>query len=457
MTELNLIQCEGMTPIEEPLPMENETKSSDYDGDAIERMDITMDFSDDPNADEVSARIATLFGQMFGPVPEICGSQVSLHRMSGALTNRVYIATIDPAPIVMAYRAPRLLRAKAEQNQQEMVQMPAKYIVRVYGKGSEELLCREKELYWLSQLSPLGIGPKMHGIFGNGRIEEYLESTMLNNDNVLHASTSRNVARRMCELHTLVSYFRPHGSGIPGDRGAEFLNGKAELWNKVDTGMQMIQDKWYAIRHKASSNAQCVELLDNWHKVEETVQKFRALVHQMRSPLVFTHNDLRPDNILRLESNGKIEIIDYEYASYNYRGFDIANHFCELMVDYGHPEHAHLLNLAKYPTEKQRYNYLRAYIRAKAFIDDNVKANAGTAKTDSAHPMKIHAVKLSDSQIRKEVEALDREVTFFVTATHLYWGIHGLAKAPITENSFDYIGHATQRLLLFQSQVAGME
>ena len=30
----------------------------------------------------------------------------------------------------------------------------------------------------------------------------------------------------------------------------------------------------------------------------------------------------------------KLVIIDFEYCSYNYRGFDVANHFCEWMYDY---------------------------------------------------------------------------------------------------------------------------
>ena len=69
------------------------------------------------------------------------------------------------------------------------------------------------------------------------------------------------------------------------------------------------------------------------------------------SPVVFCHNDLQEGNILLRETqdiepsakdSGKIlnkkknnlVIIDYEYCSYNYRGFDFANHFCEWIFDY---------------------------------------------------------------------------------------------------------------------------
>ncbi|KAJ2863077.1 hypothetical protein GGI22_002047 [Coemansia erecta] len=456
MTELSLLQCEGMSQLEGLSPGRRNDVLSTDDSDAIVRMDITMGLSSDPKSHEMNARVATLFNQMYSPVPEIKASQVSLRHMSGAMSNRVYVATIDPAPIVLTPQAPRALRDTAENQKQETVQMPCKYIVRAYGKGTEELLSRDKELYWLSQLSPLGIGAQMFGIFGNGRIEQYLESTTLNNDIVRQTSASRDIARRMCELHTLVSYYRPYGSGNPSSKEAVYLNGKPELWNKVDTGMQVIQNRWQEIRHKCDSNPQCAEILDNWPKLMQAVQKFKLRVEQARSPLVFTHNDLQPGNVLRMERTGKIEIVDYEFSGYNYRGYDIANHFCEWMIDYYHPEHAHIMDPEQYPNEKQRHNFLLAYVRAKAFIDANAKANAGAVKSNTTNPVKIHSIKLSEDQLLKEVAELEREVALFVTASHLYWGIHSLVKARISDNGFDYTGHAAQRLLFFLSQVAAM-
>ncbi|KAJ2868135.1 hypothetical protein GGI22_000899 [Coemansia erecta] len=457
MTEFSLLQCEGAGQLEGPSSGRSNNELKFDDSDAIVRMDITMDRCSDPNSHEMNARVAALFNQMYGPVPEIDASQVSLRHMSVATTNTVYVATIDPAPTVPSHRAPRALRATIENQKQDAVQMPCKYIVRAYRKGSEGFLSREKELYWLSQLSPLGIGARMFGVFGNGRIEEYLESTTLDNDTVRQAAASRDIARRMCELHTLVSYYRPHGSGNPSSKEAVYLNGKPELWNKVDTGLQAIQHIWPEIRRKCDSNPQCAEVLDNWPKVLQAIDKFRIHFKQTRSPLVFAHNDLLAGNFLRLERTGKIEIVDFEYAGYNYRGFDIANHFCEWMVDYTQVEQSDILDPTRYPTEKERHNFLRAYIRAKAFIDANVKANAGAGKSDSAHPMKIRPIELSEEQLCKEVAELDREVALFVTATHLFWGINGLVKASTIDNNFDYVGHAAHRLSYFLSQVADME
>ena len=37
------------------------------------------------------------------------------------------------------------------------------------------------------------------------------------------------------------------------------------------------------------------------------------------SPIVFSHNDFQPGNLLKLADKDEIVLIDYEYANYNYR------------------------------------------------------------------------------------------------------------------------------------------
>lgn len=49
------------------------------------------------------------------------------------------------------------------------------------------------------------------------------------------------------------------------------------------------------------------------------------------SPIVFAHNDLLLGNVIYNIDEGTISFIDYEYATYNYQAFDIANHFNEFV------------------------------------------------------------------------------------------------------------------------------
>ena len=74
------------------------------------------------------------------------------------------------------------------------------------------------------------------------------------------------------------------------------------------------------------------------------------MLPQVNSPIVFCHNDLQGGNILRRftpgdnpgkpeteESNldDQLVAIDFEFCAYNYRAYDIANHWVEWMYDYG--------------------------------------------------------------------------------------------------------------------------
>lgn len=84
----------------------------------------------------------------------------------------------------------------------------------------------------------------------------------------------------------------------------------------------------------------------------------------LRSPVVFCHNDLQEGNILLKESEPgcrSLCLIDYEYCSYNYRGFDIANHFIEWIYDYTNPVYPYYsVNKEQFPTKDQQVKYYYA-------------------------------------------------------------------------------------------------
>ncbi|KAI9502316.1 hypothetical protein GGI25_006137 [Coemansia spiralis] len=430
---------------------------------SVERMDIFMDISDDPRPSELHERAARLFNQVFAPEPAVRGSQVRVRRLSGAMTNCVFMMTIDPVPSVPSSRAPKMLMSTRQYAKgsghtgKHTTPLPKKYLLRVYGTGVDEFLSRTKELYWLSQLTSLGFGPQLYGIFGNGRLEEFLESTTLTKDDIRHPSTSKHIARRMCELHSLVSYYRPYGDvGASSHPGVD-LSGRPELWANVDSWLRLVHNKWSLIRRTCDANPQCAEILDNWPRLEQAAARLRRYIGRANAPVVFAHDDLQYGNILRLEHTGELVVVDFEYAGYNYRGFDIANHFCEWTADYHHPDHPHLLNESLYPDVTQREGFLRTYVKAKAFLDANMRADAEVVESDSDRLVDLRAIRLSEDRIRDEVAALDREVAFFVPASHLHWGIWGLLQACSSEIDFDYVGYAAQRLSIFLRQVADLE
>mmetsp|Transcript_38389 Transcript_38389/g.34191 ORF Transcript_38389/g.34191 Transcript_38389/m.34191 type:complete len:101 (+) Transcript_38389:671-973(+) len=78
---------------------------------------------------------------------------------------------------------------------------------------------------------------------------------------------------------------------------------------------------------------------------------------------VFSHNDLLQGNVLIRKDDDGIILIDYEYAAYNFRGYDIGNMFRESLFDYNHPEPPYFKVYPEYyPSDEELKEFLRYYI-----------------------------------------------------------------------------------------------
>ncbi|KAF9556562.1 hypothetical protein BGW38_009190, partial [Lunasporangiospora selenospora] len=227
-----------------------------------------------------------------------------------------------------------------------------KVLLRVYGIGLETLFSRSNELHWLGNLSTMDIGPSLLGIFKNGRFEQYVESTTLTKEDLREPRTSRHIAHRMCELHNIVNIFPPPEGTVPQSQAniAKWLPPAREAIEKI-CGKDPSK--------RATINEFDFDLLVR--EIDELHQELLA-VH---SPLVFAHNDTQYGNILRsLDDEGELVVIDFEYAGYNTRAFDIANHFCEWTADY-HSDRPSVLHPDRYPTKSEQFNFLEAYVEAE--------------------------------------------------------------------------------------------
>ncbi|KAH8025003.1 hypothetical protein HPB51_002417 [Rhipicephalus microplus] len=192
---------------------------------------------------------------------------------------------------------------------------PSQVLMRMYGQiPSEGSDTTVTESVICTLLSERNLGPKLYGVFPGGRLEEYIPVS-------IHFSVFT------CSLW--LKYARTI---------------------KVDT----VPIKNHTMAVKLLTVDLAAEV--NWLK------EFLA---KTESPIVFCHNDLQEGNILFMDGPGPKEenmvFIDYEYCAYNYRGFDIANHFCEWMYDYSYPEHPYFKALpGDYPSvEHQEYGQAR--------------------------------------------------------------------------------------------------
>jgi len=100
-------------------------------------------------------------------------------------------------------------------------------------------------------------------------------------------------------------------------------------------------------------------------------------------------------------------IIDFEYCAYNYRGFDLANHFLEWCFDYSNPSGPLFsYNKEQYPSKEQRRAFIHCYLQ---------KLNESGEK--------VHLI------TEDEIEKVDFEVKVFSMFSHLFWSLWSIVNA----------------------------
>ncbi|KAI9276273.1 kinase-like domain-containing protein [Sporodiniella umbellata] len=276
-------------------------------------------------------------------------------------------------------------------------------LLRVYGVGCEQILDRDKELAWLSRLSQLNIGPALLATFENGRFEEYLDSTTLTRHDMRHAATSNQIASRLYQLHSIVNTFPPAH------------NEPLEVWQFIDKWYLALQNDVLALLIQKNPDwANTIQEHLNLSQLRTEIETCQSIL-LTSTDTVFAHNDTQYGNILKVNGTGELVVIDFEYAGYNPRGYDIANHFCEWMYDY-HSQEPHTMNPENYPKAEEQMRFLSAY--------------------DSQHA----------SELLPEVEK-------WKMACHLFWSLWGFVQASQSEIDFDYFTYSLQRLNAFRHEL----
>ena len=124
-----------------------------------------------------------------------------------------------------------------------------------------------------------------------------------------------------------------------------------------------------------------------------------------------------------------VTFVEFEYAGYNPRGFDLGNFFCEMAMDNGCdglPWPGFCMDPGAYPSAAQRARLLRAYARAAGLLQD----------PSSGAPDEAAVV----AGLRAEADA-------FMMASHLRWALWAacMSAAPATDE-FGYLEYGLARL-----------
>ncbi|EKD12305.1 uncharacterized protein L3040_000226 [Drepanopeziza brunnea f. sp. 'multigermtubi'] len=302
-------------------------------------------------------------------VPLERGGDIEVKRLSGALTNAVYVVSPPqdlPTPEGKAGLKP-----------------PAKLLLRIYGPQVEHLIDRENELSILRRLARKRIGPRLLGTFKNGRFEEFFNAETLTFDDLRIESTSKQIAKRMRELHDGIDLLEKEREDGP----FVWLN-----WDKwVNTCEKIIS---YLDKEIGGGKEVKGELWRSrglicgveWPQFKAAIDRYRKWLDSYYGKggvyrrLVFAHNDTQYGNILRLvpesptvgsapsplllpeNRHKQLIVIDFEYASANTPGLEFANHFTEWCYNYHDATRSWACNTQSYPTLEQQKTFIRSYL-----------------------------------------------------------------------------------------------
>lgn len=267
-------------------------------------------------------------------------------------------------------------------------------LFRVYGAKTEMIIDRDMENKVCLLLTQRNFGAAVRGRVVNGRIEEFLAGSALRTPQLLEERLMVRIARRVAELHAF---------DLPLDRTPALF---ATLRRFLRVAME-------ADFGGDAERARRVAALDLRFFDEELRMLEKRLPRDAPSPVVFCHNDLLCGNVMYDPEEDRVTLIDYEYASYSYRAFDIANHFCEMS--------GWECDWDRFPSRKQQGVWLRAYL-------------AAATRTGEADVPEV------------AVDALYAEVNPWVLASHLFWGFWSVVQTRYSPIEFDFLGYAERRL-----------
>ncbi|KAI9591562.1 choline/ethanolamine kinase [Syncephalis fuscata] len=260
-------------------------------------------------------------------------------------------------------------------------------LIRAYGRRSEVIIDRKQEITNLVCLAKLGLCPPLYGRFNNGLVYGFIPGRVLQPEQLNDAHMGRCIADKLASWHRVL---------IPGPVESKLFTTLWRWMNEVP-----------AEYNNVKTQATFTEKID-LPELQAELKRLQSQLEQLNAPVVFAHNDLLAANLIFDEEKDEISFIDYEYGSYNYRGFDIGNHFNE----FAGFECAY----ERYPSKEIQLDWLRQYL-----------------------------TKSGDSVTDESLHVLYREVNQFALASHFYWGLWALVQAELSNIDFDYISYAVLR------------
>ncbi|CAA0813455.1 Probable ethanolamine kinase [Striga hermonthica] len=305
--------------------------------------------------------IVELCKDLFKQWSDLEESRFSLERVSGGITNL-------------------LLKVSVREKNDNVVSIT----VRLYGPNTEYVINRERELQAIPYLSAAGFGAKLLGVFGNGMVQSFINARTLTPSDMRQPKLVAEIAKQLRKFHEVE---------IPGSR-------EPQLWNDIFKFFDRASSLKFDDIEKQKKYDEV-----SFEEIKKELSELKVLTDRFNAPIVYSHNDLLSGNLMIDDAEDKLYFIDFEYGSYNYRGFDIGNHFNEYA--------GYECDYSMYPSKDEQYYFFRHYLRPEK----------------------------PDEVCDEDLEAIYVETNAYMLASHLYWALWALIQEKMSPIDFDYLGY----------------
>ncbi|KAF3933571.1 hypothetical protein ABW19_dt0204304 [Dactylella cylindrospora] len=404
------------------------------------------------------------------------GEELTVKRISGALTNAVYKVT---PPVVSNEKATKPVDTPYMKavDERRPPRQPKPLLLRIYGPQVGHLIDRDTELNILRRLAKQKVGPTLLGTFDNGRFEEFFDAITLTREDIRLPDVSRRIGRRLRDLHDhipLLNTERADGANVwkNWDKWVGRGSGVMKELQKRKPGKKLLVTSWERIR-------EVVEV-----RYRPWLDKKYGGVEEINKQLVFCHNDTQYGNIMSRQSETEpptpvhkspglvplkepgprqsLIVIDFEYAGANTRGCEFANHFSEWMSDYHSllSPKAHTIHESQFPTLTEQKNIIRAYVQHRSL--PYVIPTEDTANPEYIRKRQSLIFNLDRLPTKEEQEAMEREVERLVIeakdwrpAVNACWALWGIVQANIPGLVVAESGEVSEEPIVEEAPVEG--
>ncbi len=304
--------------------------------------------------------------------------------------------------------------------------------MRAYGKGTDVLIDREREMRAHEQLASMGLAPPLLARFNNGLIYRFVQGDVCTPEDLRRPEVYRQTAKLLGQWHGSLPIsaiasspdleleaHRKHAGVVADGRPARPI---PNIWS--------VMQQWIdALPSSTEEERRRNKVLDG--ELTELSARFGSTPGLGGKDYIFSHCDLLSGNVIMqkpsgVELNGDskdrpVSFIDYEYSTPGPAAFDISNHFAEwagFECDHG-----------AVPTRSQRRDFLKHYVASFRYHSVDLEGNM-TYEID----------------FQQDIDQLYNQIEDFRGLPGFYWGIWALIQATISQIDFDYETYAELRL-----------